>query len=150
MVETNQSPPRVRQLLDAFVYAMAVTGVVFVLGVLVSFSLGSDLVGVKYFLFLIGFLLFGYATFQMLPDPPWDVRKTGDGDVEVVRNDARGEVIGSREETRFQTAVQRIPPLSRYSIPPEQRLPSTTKLLIASFAVLATSFVMETVFGVGM
>lgn len=150
MVEPTQSPPRARQLLDALVYAVAVAGVVFALGIVVSFLLGSNLVGVKYFLFLVGILLFGYSTFLMLPEPPWDVEKTGDGDIEIIQNEKRGKVIGSRDETRFQAAVQRIPPLPSYSIPPEQRLSPATKLFIASIAVLATSFMMETVFGVGM
>ncbi|GAA0223656.1 hypothetical protein ACFFQF_09055 [Haladaptatus pallidirubidus] len=150
MVDANQSPRRVRQALDALVYAVAVAGFAFLVGVVVSFSLGSALVGVKYFLFLIGFAIFGYATFLMLPSAPWDVNKTDDGGVEIVRNDERGDVIGSREETRFQAAVQRIPPLSHYSIPPEERLSPATKLLIASIAVLATSYIMETAFGVGM
>ncbi|SIR54089.1 hypothetical protein SAMN05421858_2722 [Haladaptatus litoreus] len=150
MVDANQSPRRFRQVLDALVYAIAVAGFAFVVGVVVSFSLGSDLVGVKYFLFLIGFLLFGYATLLMLPSAPWDVNKTDDGGVEIVRNEERGEVIGSREETRFQATVQRIPPLSRYPIPPEERFPSSMKLFVASIAVLATSYIMETVFGVGL
>ncbi len=148
MVGTNQSPRRARQALDALVYAVAVTGAVFLVGVLVSFLLGSGLVGVKYFLFFVGFVIFGYATLQLLPAPPWQVERAN-GEVEIVRNETKGQVIGSRGETSFQARVQRIPPLSHYSIPPEERLSPAMKLFIASFVVLATSFVMETVFGVG-
>ncbi|WP_458185923.1 DUF7555 family protein [Haladaptatus sp. NG-WS-4] len=149
MVDPDRPSRRVRQVLDALVYAIAVTGVVFLFGGLVSLVFGSGLVGVKYVLFFVGILLFGFATLQLRPDPPWDVEKTDEGSVEVVRND-KGEVIGAREETRFQATVQQIPPLTRYSIPPEERLPTAAKLFLASITVLATSFIMETVFGVGV
>ncbi|WP_423743660.1 hypothetical protein V5735_11555 (plasmid) [Haladaptatus sp. SPP-AMP-3] len=148
MAAPDRSPRRARQVLDALVYAIAVTGVAFVVGGLVSFPLGGGLVGVKYFLFLIGFLLFGYGAWQLRPDRPWDVDKS-DGEIEIVRNDTRGEVIGAREETRFQAAVQRLPPLSWYSIPPEERFSPGAKLFLASIAILLASFLMEAVFGVG-
>jgi hypothetical protein len=148
MADADRPPRRFRQVIDALVYAVAVTCVAFLVGGLLSFSLGRGLVGVKYVLFLVGLLLFGFATFQLRPSPPWDVEKTDDG-VEVVRND-RSEVIGSRTETRFQAAVQRIPPLTHYSIPPEERFPSSVKLFLSSITVLAISFVMEAVFGVGV
>ncbi|WP_458207266.1 DUF7555 family protein [Haladaptatus sp. NG-SE-30] len=150
MVDVDRSPRRFRQVLDALVYGAAVTGVVFVVGGVVSLLSGRGLVGVKYVLFMAGILLFGYATLQLRPDPPWDIEKTDDGGVEVVRNEKKGEVIGGRKETRFQAIVQQIPPLTHYSIPPEERLPSAAKLFLASIMVLATSFVMETVFGVGV
>lgn len=149
MNDLDRSPRRFRQVLDALVYAIAVTGVVFVIGSVLSFSLGGGFVGVKFFLFLVGFLLFGYGALQLRPARPWDVQKS-DGDIEIVRNDGMGEVIGSREETRFQSAVQRIPPLPQYSIPPEERLSPGAKLFIASLVVLLTSFLMEVVFSVGM
>ncbi|WP_227353157.1 DUF7555 family protein [Haladaptatus salinisoli] len=149
MADADRPPRRFRQVIDALVYAVAVTSVVFLVGGALSFSLGRGLVGVKYVLFLVGLLLFGYATFQLRPSQPWDVDRTGDG-VEIVRNDDRAEAIGSRKETRFQAAVQRIPPLTRYSIPPEERLPAAVKLFLTSIAVLGTSFAMEAVFGVGV
>lgn len=135
--------------MDALVYAVAVTGTAFVLGSVLSFSLGRDLTGVKYLLFFAGLLLFGYSTLQLRPKPPWNVEKTSDGTVEIVRNEERGESIGSREETRFQAAIQRVPPLAWYSIPPEERLSPAVKLFVASLAVLAASYLMEVVLGVG-
>lgn len=149
MERADQPPRRLRQALDALVYAVAVTGLVFFFGGLLSLLFGAGLVGVKYVLFLVGLLLFGYATFQLRPEKPWDTEKTEDGGVEVVRKDDTMEAIGSREQTRFQAAVQRLPPLSRYSLPPEERLPIAAKLFLASLAVLGTSFLMETAFGVG-
>ncbi len=145
----HQSPRRLRQLLDALVYAIVVTGVVFVIAVIVCFSLGSDFVGVKYFLFLVGIVVFGYGTFSLYPSRRWKVDRS-EGNVEIKRDTNSGEVIGSRDETRFQSAVQRVPPLPQYSIPPEERFSPGAKLFIASLVILLTSFLMEAVFGVGV
>jgi len=145
----DQSPRRGRQVLDALVYAIVVTGVAFVIGAVVSFPLGGGLLGIKYFLFLVGFVLFGYGAFQLRPSRAWKVDKSGD-EIEIERNEKTGDVVGSREETRFQSSVQRLPPLSRYSIPPDERFSPDAKLFLASIAILLTSFLMEAVFGVGV
>lgn len=150
MSQADQSPRRLRQALDAVVYAVAVTGAASVVLGVVSVVLGSGLVGLKAGLFLVGLLMGGYATFLLLPERPWDTRKTGDGSVEIVRRDDSKDPIGSREETKFQAMVQRLPPLTRYSIPPEERLSPGAKLFIASLVVLGTSATMEFVFGVGI
>ncbi|WP_254663015.1 hypothetical protein [Haladaptatus sp. W1] len=136
-------------MLDALVYAITVTGVAFAVGFVVSFSLGGGLLGTKYFLFLVGFVLFGYGAFQLRPSRAWNVDKSSD-EIEIFRIKNTGDVIGSREETRFQSTVQRLPPLSWYSIPPEERFSSGAKLFLASIAILLTSFLMEAVFGVGV
>ncbi|MFC4450547.1 DUF7555 family protein [Halorussus aquaticus] len=141
---------RTRQVVDAVVYAFAVAGVVFVVGALLGLAVGGGLVTAKYVMFVVGLLAFGYATFQMRPDPPWDTEQTDDGTVTVTRNDQSGTVIGGRDETAFQAAVQRIPPLPWYSLPPDERFPVPFKMFLASLATLAWSFVMETVFGVAV
>ncbi|USZ66791.1 hypothetical protein NGM10_08600 [Halorussus salilacus] len=141
---------RARQALDAVTYAIAVAAVVFVGGAAVGFAVGGGLVTAKFVMFVVGLLLFGYGTFQMRPDPPWGTESTEDGEIKVTRNEQSGTVVGGRGETRFQSVVQRIPPVSRYSLPPDERLSVAAKLFIASIAVLAWSFVMETVFGVGV
>ena len=139
---------RARQALDAVVYGVAVSFVVFVLGTVVGLLVGGGLVTAKYVMFVLGILLFGYSALQMRPEPPWDTERTDDGEVKIIKERPTGTVVGSRTETKFQAAVQRIPPLSRYSLPPDERLPEATKLFVASLAVLAWSFAMETVFGV--
>ncbi|WP_276299556.1 DUF7555 family protein [Halorussus lipolyticus] len=139
---------RARQALDAVTYGIAVAAVVFVLGALLGFLLGGGLVTAKFVMFVVGILLFGYATFQLRPDAPWDTKETDDGKVKVTKNEPSGSVIGGRDETTFQAIVQRIPPLSQYSLPPEERLSVGAKLFVASLATLAWSFLMETVFGV--
>jgi hypothetical protein len=139
---------RARQVVDAFVYANAVAGVVFVVGAVLGLILGGGLVTAKYLLFTVGIFAFGYATFKLRPSPPWDTERTDEGKIKVTKNEPQGRVISEREETRFQAAVQRIPPLPWYSLPPRERLPIAAKLFLASLAILAWSFVMETVFGV--
>lgn len=139
---------RARQVVDAVVYANAVAAVVFAGGAAVGLVAGGGLVTAKYVMFFVGILAFGVATFKLRPDPPWDTERTDDGKIKVTKNDPDGRVVGSREETRFQSAIQRIPPLPWFSLPPDDRFPVGVKLFLASLAILAWSFVMETVFGV--
>ena len=146
--ELSAASRRARQVVDAVVYANAVAAVVFALGVALGVLLGGGLVTAKYVMFVVGLLAFGYATFQLRPDPPWDTKRTDDGKIKVTKNRTDGTVVSSREETRFQAAVQRIPPLPWYSLPPNERLPVAAKMFLASLAVLGWSFVMETVFGI--
>jgi hypothetical protein len=124
---------RLRQALDAFVYAVAFVAVLVVLAAIVSVPLGWGLVGVKFALFFVGFFVFGISVFQLRPTPPWK-----DDD----------ETTDEREETRFQAAIQRLPPLGRYGLAPDERLPTPAKQFVASVLVLLTSFVMEAGFGI--
>lgn len=139
---------RVRQTVDALVYANAVAAVVFVLGLALGLALGGGLVTAKYVLFVVGLLAFGYATLQLRPDPPWSTERAEDGRLKVTKNEKKGTVVGGRDETRFQKSVQRIPPLPWYSLPPDERLSVPAKMFLASLAILGWSFVMETAFGV--
>jgi hypothetical protein len=139
---------RARQALDAVVYGVVVAALVFGIGSVVGLLVGGGLVTAKFVMFVVGLLMFGYATFQLRPDPPWGTEQTEDGKVKVTKNEPKGKVVGGRDETKFQSVVQQIPPLSRYSLPPDERLSVGAKLFVASLATLAWSFVMETVFGV--
>lgn len=148
MSSTSTASRRARQTVDAVVYGLAVAAAVFVVGALVGLLLGGGLVTAKFVMFVVGILLFGYSTFKMRPEPPWGTEQTEDGKVKVTKNEPKGRVVGAREETRFQSAVQRIPPLPWFSLPPDERLAVPIKLFVASLATLAWSFVLETVFGV--
>jgi hypothetical protein len=139
---------RARQALDAVVYGVVVAALVFGIGSVVGLLVGGGLVTAKFVMFVVGLLMFGYATFQLRPDPPWGTEQTEDGKVKVTKNEPKGKVVGGRDETKFQSVVQQIPPLSRYSLPPDERLSVGAKLFVASLATLAWSFVMETMFGV--
>lgn len=126
---------RALQALDALIYGGAVVAVLICGSAVVSFPVGGGWVGVKYVLFFIGFLLFGTSAFQLRPKPPW---KRENGDDESTK----------REETHFQALVQRVPPLGRYGLAPDERLSPEAKLFVASVLVLVVSYVMETSFGV--
>lgn len=134
---TEPSFGRGRQALDALAYAVAVTAVVAGLSGVASLAVGAGLVGVKYGLFVVGILLFGVATFKLRPNPPGN-----DGDRESLPVDRRGA-------SSFQAAVQRALP-ARYRIPPDERLSDAARLFLASLLVLATSYLMERVFGVAV
>jgi hypothetical protein len=137
-------------VVDLLVYANAVAAVVFAVGVGVGLLAGGVLVTAKYVMFFVGLGTFGVATFKLRPDPPWDTERAEDGKITVTKNEPEGRVVGGREETRFQSAVQRIPPLPWYSLPPDDRFPVAVKLFVGSLATLAWSFVMETVFGIAV
>lgn len=123
---------RARQALDAVVYAVAVTTIVVVGAAAVSFVFGGSWLGVKFILFFVGIGLFGIGTFQLRPTPPW-------------RDEGR---LPSIDRGGLQPILQRLPPLDRYGLPADDRLPIGAKLLLASVLVLAVSFALETVFGI--
>ena len=123
---------RTRQALDAVVYGVVVVAAVVVVSAVISVPIGWGLVGVKYALFFLGFFLFGFSAFRLRPTPPWK----------------DSEDPERREESRFGAFVQRIPPLDRYGLVPDDRLSTAARLFVASLLMLALSFLLETVFGV--
>lgn len=126
------------RILDVTVYAVSVTLVIALLSAAVSLPFGNILTGVKWGLFIVGWITVAYGSFQLRPKPP----------KKRIGNSNSGE-SGGREETWFQAQTQRMPPLRRRSIPPERRFSRSLKLFISGVVVLATSFLMETVLGVG-
>ena len=130
----GRTTQRARQALDALVYAVALVAVLVTIAGAVSFPVGGGWVGVKFVLFFVGFFLFGLSAFQLRPKALWK------------RDDEA--MTDQREETRFQAFVQRLPPLGRYGLAPNERLSSPVKLFIASILMLLLSYVLETSFGV--
>jgi hypothetical protein len=133
---------RLRQAVDAIVYGLAYTLVVGLAGGALSAALGAGWFGVEFTLFLVGVTLLAYASFQLRPAKRWDVEFEDDG-FQVVRPDESGRVVGSREESRFQAAVQRLPPLPRVGLEPESRLSPAAKLFVAALVMLLASIVLE-------
>lgn len=119
-----------RKLLDTLAYAVALSVLVFLAAAAVSFALGGDWGGVKFLLFVLGFLALGAGGFLLRPTPPWRdqplVQRTG--------------------QTPFERAVRRL--LGDRALDPDQQLPAAARVLVAGVILLAVSFVMETVFGV--
>ncbi len=136
-------PSRTRQAIDVIVYALAVTALAGGMSLLVSAVAFADTSGgVVVLTFLLGWLITGYGILRLWPRAIWKSAGTDtDRGVELAepRVDERTGSSGSREETAFQSAVQELPPLRWYSIPPDQRLPTEVKTLLAGVAVLAVS-----------
>lgn len=128
---------RLRQAIDGLVYGLVFMLAAVLLGALLAFPLGLDWFGVVLFLFLVGIALLGYASFQLRPPKRWDVEFDDEG-FQITRPD-EGRVVGSREVSRFQRAVQRIPPLPTVGLEPEQRLSPAAKLFVASVLILLVS-----------
>jgi hypothetical protein len=126
---------RARQALDVLMYAVVWVATLVAVSAVVSFPLGGGWVGVKYVLFFVGFFLFGLSALRLRPTPPW-------------KRDDSEMTSGEREETRFQAFVQRLPPLGRYGLAPDERLSAATKLFIVSVLSLVLSYLLETVFGI--
>jgi hypothetical protein len=129
----GDDPPGVsvpRKLLDLLAYAVVLSLLVFLATAALSFALGGGWGGVKYLLFVLGFLAFGAGAFFLRPTPPW-----------------RDEPLVQRTgETPFERLVRRL--LGDHALDPNQQYPPSARVLVAGVLLLAVSFVMETVFGV--
>lgn len=129
---------RGRQVLDALVYAVALTAVVLIVSAVISFVVGSAWVGVKYLMFLVGIGMFGVATFKLRPTSPLK-------DTEQLSANQRGT-------SPFQTVMANHAPidLNRFAPKENHRLSDGVKLFLASVLILVVSFVMETIFGIAL
>ncbi|MUV61643.1 hypothetical protein [Halobacterium sp. CBA1126] len=94
--------------------------------------------GVKYGLFVVGWLAFGFGTFKLLPSRPW--KDDDDG--------GRFETAAG-EDTAFQSLVQRLPPARFRPVPVVHRLPTGVRVFLASLVMLGTSLALEQMFGIG-
>jgi hypothetical protein len=119
-----------RKLVDALAYAVVLSVGVFLVTTAVSFALGGGWGGVKYLLFVLGFLAFGVGALFLRPTPPW-----------------RDEPLVQRSgETPFERFVRRL--LGDRALASDQQFPAAARVFLAGILLLAVSFVMETVFGV--
>lgn len=115
-------------LLDILGYLLVVDFLVFGVAVVVSIVVGGQWAAVEAIMFVIGVLLFGYATMLLWP--------TSIEDEEDARMDdytATGQI---------QAIVNNIPILSAYD-DSAKRLPVGLKLFLASILVVFTAFLIE-------
>lgn len=140
--EADPARPSLRLLktLDAVFYAVAATLAFSVPLGLLSLLLYGDLVGLKFGLFFLGFLVFGLGAFKIQPARPWQDEDATGGMV----------VSNSRRDSRFQRAVRRVPPLDRYTLHSHEQLSDGAKLLLAGVTMLLASFLLERLFGVAV
>ena len=137
-METRRRLPL--QVLDTVGYAVAVTAVVFLVGAAIAAVAGRQpLLGAKWFMFFVGFLLLAYSAFQLRPTPAW--KETDESETGAGNGTTDDSPVG------LQALVARAIP-EAYQLPVDQRHSAALKLFVASVFVLVTSFLMETVFGI--
>lgn len=132
----------VRVGVDAITYAVAITALATLGSLAIGITTGGGLVRGKTVLFVVGWLLMAYATWQLWPSTPDDVKTTG------IRRPSISPLDGP-DETPLERYVGMLPP-NRWIRSPrsDRQITIPGKQFLASLLVLSTSFAMETVFGI--
>ena len=140
-------------LTHAVTYALSVAAVAIVASLVVGTAAG-DVVMAKIFLFVVGWLMMGYAIVRLWPAnrTKQQAESLTEDDVTVDEIDPSPDSIPTDDsETRFQQVVYRMPPGRWLPRPvPSHRVGMDGKILLGSVFVLLSSFAMEVVFGVGV
>lgn len=132
--------PGVRAWIDAAGYAITVTGGVLVLASVLTVISGGGGARLNFFVFLWGWIIMAYATFRLWPSKPPDEQP----------ETQYAETLPDVHDTRWQQLTRQLPPLRWIDLPPpERRIPVDGQQFLASLVVLGTSFLLETVVGVG-
>ncbi|MFC6731204.1 DUF7555 family protein [Haladaptatus sp. GCM10025893] len=110
---------RRQQTLDALVYIFAVTFVLFAVSYVLGFVLGSGWPGVKNMLFVLGFLAFGVAAFQLRPTAPWKDQNpsrdaTPSSDSSTASRRSGDAPPRKRPDAKLDEVVSREPPHARH------------------------------------
>jgi len=140
----------------ALMYALAVAAVGIFLSLVVGIAIGGGPVAVKTLLFVIGWLMMGYAVVRLWPSNSTKLKmeNLSEDDAKMSHPEpdpSPDSIPADVTETRFQEAVYRLPPGRWLPRPaPSHRVRIEGKLFLGSVLVLLTSFLMETVFGVGV
>lgn len=135
---------RTRQVIDALGYAFVVTAVVFAIGATIRALGGTGWFVIELVMFLLGWVLVGYGTFLLTPKSPWKRSRRENGGVRTTKTDRRtGARTEPNDETAFQRAVQRLPPMRWYPLSHENRLSPGAKVFLSGVIVLLASIVLE-------
>jgi hypothetical protein len=131
---------RVGQVFDLVSYIALMLGLFGGASAVGALVLGSPVgTGVKYGLFIFGWLALLFGTLKLRPKSAW--KDDDDGLM------AFGEDDGGMESD-FQRWVQQLPPARFRQVPPNARLSTGARMLIASVCMLAVSFLLERALGV--
>ena len=118
---------------EAIGYALVLTAVVTTAAVVLGIATGGGFVRGKFFTFLSGWVLVGYATVRLWPK----------------RGEAEGESLSGTRRTRFQRVVASVPPVRWIRTPPPtERVRVAGKTFLGGVLTLLASVVMEVGFGV--
>ena len=130
---------RLRALEATYWVVGATVAFVFGLGGIAA-VLGDGLLTLKYFLFVVGFLLFGVGSFAL-----WrETRRRPSIWPSVDVGPDRGN------ELAIERRLWELPGLRGEWLPPGERVSRPVKLFLTGLLVLGISYVMETVFGVAV
>lgn len=103
----------------------------------------AGLTGVKYGLFVVGFLMFGVGSFAIQPEPP-------DTSLRKRRRLSEFVSLDGTDPNRLELTIARVPPLRGRVLPFERRVGRGPKVFVTSLVVLGVSLVMEFYLGVGV
>lgn len=128
------------QLVDLVAYVLVVTTLVYapvtVLAAVLEWGVGS----LVQYGFVMGFLMFGYGTYLLWPSRAEEFGT--DGDPEAASNGPSPDGDES-EQSPLQRAIIRWVPMGTLEEPNVDPLTAGTKLFVASLAVLAVSYLLE-------
>lgn len=110
-------------------WVIVVTGVIVAVALGLGFAAGEGLLGAKYVLFVVGFLLFGLGSLGIQPTSP--------------NEEKRRLSLDSDEENRLEAAIQEVPPLRDERLPFDRRIDRGVKIFVTSLVVLAVSAILE-------
>lgn len=137
---TDSEPDRLAQVLDLVTYAAATTVVFAAISAALGVAAGMDpLPGVKYGLFIFGWLAVGYGALVLRPAAAW----RDDGGLDLF------DRSGGKPDTKFQRLVQRLPPARFRQIPDSDRFSTAFRIFFSGVFIGLVSIVMEQVFGIG-
>lgn len=139
----------------------ATAAAVAALGVL-AFLVGGGLLSLKFYLFVVGILVFGVGSLGIQPKRPArdsTLTTVDDGDASSERpllsRDADGRkrngqlvTFESDDRTRFEERISALPPLRGRYVPMDDRVSRDVKIFTTGVVLLGISLAMEVVFGV--
>ena len=117
------------RFVDLAFWVAAVALVIVAAALALGFATGEGLLGAKYILFVVGFLLFGLGSLGIQPTPP--------------NKEERRLSLDADEETRLEAAIQEVPPLRDGHLPFDRRVGRGVKIFLTSLVVLGVSAILE-------
>jgi hypothetical protein len=136
----ESEPDRLAKVLDLVTYAAATTVVFAAISAVLGVAAGMyPLPGVKYGLFIFGWLAVGYGALMLRPAAAWR-----DDDGLDLFNRA-----GGKPDTKFQRLVQQLPPARFRQIPDSDRFSTAFRIFFSGVFISLVSIVMEQAFGIG-
>lgn len=131
------------KFVDLATYVAALVAVIVGPVAALELAMYGGLVLTKWVLFVFGGLFATVASFQLRPaSPKKRVAEASAG--------PQSDTVGSKELTRFQRLAAALPPARWTGLGAHERFSPPTKLLAGGITLLAVSWALEMMFGVGV